>query len=494
MRRRLGEQREAIRRSRPLPDVTTGSLTGACCTRRRRGRFASDGRAAAALVDEALQLDSSFAMAHRLAGISASNQLMFGESAAPHRPRLRAEREAHGPRALARGGGFHANLALEPRRAADAYELLLHRYPDDWVANHNLGSLLLSWLDDADGALLRFVKASELAPELVGPLGSAAHAAFAGGDVARADRLAELAAERGFDDFSARWTIGRAFALNDQRTAAAGCDSILAGSARRESALDDLEFCGSVDVAAGRLHQGVSRLEAAERGFLEAGRLRHAAHAAQAIALAHVLRGDTGAAVARIEALIARVPADSIAEPDRFINRTTLQVQAALLGRVELADRIADTYPPYPDPDHWFGRTGEALVARRWQSMKGDGEAAPAALQAELDRGRDAIGLADLERAPPRGAFELLGPADSAAVHYGRASGRPPPPHPPLTKDRIFLPLALRRLAEVQEARGDHQAAADAYGRLLHLWADADIQPEVAAVRAALARLTATGS
>jgi hypothetical protein len=209
------------------------------------------------------------------------------------------------------------------------------------------------------------------------------------------------------------------------------------------------------------------------------------------MAVAHMLRGESEQAAARIESALERVPAEWFEEPDRFINRTNLRLQAALLGRHDLVDRIASAYPPYPDPGHWFGRVGEALVAAALAVADDDGEAALGLLRTELRPGTRPIGWRIWDELLRGMAFELTGQMDSAATHFRRASAPGHHPMPPLTKDRIYLPLALRRLAEVEEVRGDTVRATEAYGRLLDLWqgADAAVQGEVTAVRSAIARL-----
>lgn len=61
---------------------------------------------------------------------------------------------------------------------------------------------------------------------------------------------------------------------------------------------------------------------------------------------------------------------------DRYITRTTLRSVAALLGQVEVAQRFAAAYPPYPDPDHRVSRMGEALTGGAEALARGDPEAA----------------------------------------------------------------------------------------------------------------------
>jgi eukaryotic-like serine/threonine-protein kinase len=491
MRSRLGEQRDAIRRSRPLPDVTTGSLTALMLYAEAERALGADPARAAVLAAEASRVDPEFAMAHRLAGISASNQLMFGESrrhlarAYELRDRL-TERERWHVEAA-----YHIGVDLDPGPAAVANERILTRYPDDFRAAANLGTLRSSWFEDHEAAYSAYRRATDLDPNSLLAISNAVYTAFIAGRAPEADSLAQVAAERGFAGFAFRWRVARAFTEGDHARVAAACDSLLNGAAGVPSFPDDREYCGSMDVAAGRVERGLSRLESVQAQYEEAGRYRNSAHVGQAMAVAHMLRGESEQAAARIESALERVPAEWFEEPDRFINRTNLRLQAALLGRHDLVDRIASAYPPYPDPGHWFARVGEALVAAALAVADDDGEAALGLLRAELRPGTRPIGWRIWDELLRGMAFELTGQMDSAATHFRRASAPGHHPMPPLTKDRIYLPLALRRLAEVEEVRGDTVRATEAYGRLLDLWhgADAAVQGEVTAVRSAIARL-----
>jgi hypothetical protein len=58
--------------------------------------------------------------------------------------------------------------------------------------------------------------------------------------------------------------------------------------------------------------------------------------------------------------------------------------------------------------------------------------------------------------------------------------------------DGVWLPGIHYRLAELYEARGDRQRAAEHYGRFVTLWKDADpsLQPRVAEARRRLQGVT----
>ncbi|MBX9929851.1 MAG: serine/threonine protein kinase [Gemmatimonadaceae bacterium] len=88
-------------------------------------------------------------------------------------------------------------------------------------------------------------------------------------------------------------------------------------------------------------------------------------------------------------------------------------------------------------------------------------------------------------------AFDRAGQLDSAMAYYRQMT----------TRARSFsygeaplmLPIALRRMGELYEARGDISAAIRSYREFVALWKNADpvLQPQVAEVRARIARLEA---
>lgn len=84
----------------------------------------------------------------------------------------------------------------------------------------------------------------------------------------------------------------------------------------------------------------------------------------------------------------------------------------------------------------------------------GDGRAALRILRAGWPRDRDAIGWRIWNELVSGMAFELTEQQDSAAVRYGRAADERLLVIPALTRNRIYLPVALRRLAAIEAAGG----------------------------------------
>jgi eukaryotic-like serine/threonine-protein kinase len=475
IRRRLGESRDAIRRSLPLPEVSTPSIQALrLYAEAERAAARGDLAAASAQVEQALAVDPEFAMAHRLAGALASNTLRFGDArthlmlAYEHRDRLTERERWHVE------GIYHGAVSLEPRRAAEVFAVLLQRFPGDVRAANNLASVLEAWLDSPDEASRYFLRAAEADPPLITALTGAARTAFKSGRPAEADSLAAIAEARGVPGFRYRWAISRGFATGDHSHVARACSALHDGTAGIPILDEDREFCGSADVAAGRLAVALPRLEEAERHFLESRRHRNFVHVAQAAAVAHAMRGEPDLAAARIASAVARLPDDVLPEPDRFLTRVNLQIQAALLRRPDLVLAVGAAYPAREDPDHWLSRLGHSLVAAAEALEAGDGAGSLRTLRAGASVGQRAQGWRIWEELLRGMAFEMIGQPDSAAVRYARAADPRYHVVDYLTKDRIHLPFALHRLARAETARGDTAAAARAEERLRMLLADAD--------------------
>ena len=126
------------------------------------------------------------------------------------------------------------------------------------------------------------------------------------------------------------------------------------------------------------------------------------------------------------------------------------------------------------------GRAADAIAAFREAASSDSGSVEPAW------SGRTNAGLAR--------AFDKAGATDSARARYehiaDRFGGGPWAGAP------LMLPLALRRLGELAESKGDVATAITRYRAFVALWrnADPELQPQVADVKARIARLEARES
>lgn len=143
IRERAGESLRNIRRGGRLEEVTTGSLDALRRFTEAIVRFdAGEESHALALLEEAVVLDSTFAMAHRKLAITLLNldihrerQLKALNAAFRHRQRL-TERER-----LITEATYHHFITGDSDAIIRAYEGVLRIDPDDGTALNNLGNL-----------------------------------------------------------------------------------------------------------------------------------------------------------------------------------------------------------------------------------------------------------------------------------------------------------------------------------------------------------------
>ena len=496
LRSRLGEASEAIRQSRPLPEVTTSSLEA--LRKYALAKAALEGLdrpRAAELAVEATRLDTSFAMAYRLAGVASaqasSQALEYSQRAYELRDRL-TDRERMHVEAI-----FYSTR-FDIRRAAEVYDALLAQYPDDLRALNNLAVLNGGYLGDYERAYRAYLEAIALDPYDASKYSAAIYAAYRVNRLDVADSLIAVARARGFEEHAARWLRRHAVAVGDFDRADALCDSLLREAVSAARFADRQSSCGSVSAARGRIGEAIDRMEAAGRFFGEQQMYLDYPNVVVGVALAEQIRGRPTAARARLEAALDRFPADSIREFARVVYRTTLSVGAGLLGHTDLQERLAETYPEPSGAVPWTVEYGDAMAGAARSLAEGDPEGALAALQ-EIDAlGYELSGWLAHAHLMHALAFEELADVNAEVVHLEEMI------HPSL---RIQggswafislsqLPFALRRLAELEEARGDTEAAIRHYQTFLDLWSDPDpeLRDQVTSAQRALARLTGTES
>ncbi len=161
----LGESLASVRRSTPLPGVTTASLEA--LELYARGLDYSDSgdqSSAIPLLQQAVRLDTAFAMAHRALGI------YFGNSGNPSAAQNHIDRAYRfGERLVERerflvGAGYHT-FRNRFDSAAYYYELILDRDPDMSTAVNNLGDLY-ERMGRYEDALQLYRRTVEIAPDI----------------------------------------------------------------------------------------------------------------------------------------------------------------------------------------------------------------------------------------------------------------------------------------------------------------------------------------
>jgi serine/threonine-protein kinase len=500
VRRRIGESLRGIRASPPLSQVTTASLPALRrYSQAVRLEAAGDPARAILLLEEAIELDTAFAMAHRRLGtlllttrFESARVAQALSRAFAHRDRL-TERE----RLLAEGS-YHRFVSRDQERARAVYQRLLDLDPADPTVLGDLASVYAG-LGDYGRAEELNLRAYEADSNYASALFDAVAAQLMQGRLEDAARTADRAAARfPADPRSVVRRLWIAYRRPDEAPARALADSLAAHASGR-----GLRVLG-----------GYGQWLLAERG----GRWR-----------------DAEAYYRRTMELLARPPAQApeyivaAAVRARFhlIARRAspdgLREVAAALRRFPL-DALPVAVRPYAVVAHIYALAGDLPRARelmaRYDALVeagaapsgpyGDAAYPPlwneglrlralgtiAEREGRLDHAIREYALAEAKcgicaLAHLAGAFDRTGQPDSAIAAGERFLASWFPER--VITDAADLPGILLRLGELYEARGDGARAAARYGRLAELWrnADPELHPVLRDLERRLARVDA---
>jgi eukaryotic-like serine/threonine-protein kinase len=487
LRERIGESLVTIRAKPRLEQVTTGSLA-ALRKYSEALRLEEEDRdeEAIPLLEEAVALDSGFAMAHRKLAVILGNmdrnqarQLDAATRAFAHRDRLPTiEREL----ATAYYYGF---VDVDQAKEAAAYRSVLAVDPDNLVALNNLSGAL--------GGMGRFAEAESLA----------LRAASLGRGQSFTQNAMMMQVRQGrFPD--ARATLERYEAKQPGTPAGALLRGLLAAAEGqadsaervfrrlRDGAKGNAGIQITTSRALARLSRTRGRLAQAEehsRTLMQAGEAAgdfstYLEGAVDAADLDVDLRGRRDRGLETVRAALARHPLEKLP----VLNRPYTQLVDfyARVGERETARRLLREYESsvpegvrranvfrhfaYGELARADGRLDDAVAAYRTFAT----EAPECGMCGQLELGE---------------LYDRMGLPDSARVAYQRAVETP-------NLFRVFpdaytLAPSYKRLGELYEAKGERKKAADYYGKFVDLWkdADAELQPGVTEVRQRLARL-----
>ncbi len=490
LRERIGESLVTIRDNPPLEQVTTGSLPALRKYSEAVRQFdAGRQEEAIPLLQEAVALDSGFAMAYRkLAAIlsniggSAAQRTAAAARAYAHRDRLpQLERDL----AVAY---YFSSVEVDPTRVVAAYRSALAIDPDNTIALNNLALTLnrmRRWAE-AETLAARAVRISptgityydnlldaQLAlgrPADARVTAQSAVRALPGNPLAGLHRAEIATAEH---DYAASDRHLRDMQREAQAQASPGLQAfaaqLLAAASERSGKL--AESAGHLsDVMAFQEVRGLPQdylIAATQQAELE---LRYRNRPAQALSI--------------VAAALAKHPLDSMPALDRpLANLAGIYARA---GKLEQAKRLMRQFetevPEGVRRGMWWRHWPEGYIAL----VEGRKTDAVAAFRALYDEGGqcNVCGLYELAV-----TYDSVGQADSALAIYERAVSTPGVGR--LFMDGPTLAPSLKRLGELYEARGDRKKAVEYYGRFVELWKDADpeLQPGVKEVRGRLARL-----
>ncbi len=490
LREKIGESLRSIRGSEPLEQVTTASLPALRDYSRAVRLFAAnDLSGARELLLQTVQIDSTFAMAWRkLAALytnpgvldpagerlSATNAYRFRDHLTPF------ERD------LTEGTYFNS-VTFQYDSSLAAYRAALEISPDDPIATNNAAVILEATGQhaEAEQLLRRGINASPTAALY----GNLQVTLAAEGKRAALDSIPDEWLAATHDS-----TVAAMFSLDGKVLARdfAGFDSTaaiaaprLTGAASRATLLSDQ---GSMAAYRGQLAQS-ARLVAQSAAAVGTGAAQRAQILTAQLVPAlfdAIQRADPSAAARDVAAALAETPLDSVPPLDR-----PYWLLATIAG--------------------WSGRPADFTRYRNaWEAVVPAAARNPTTIatfdvygafaQHDWGKARDVIEqlrdkyhcdlCMEYELAY---AFDQLGQADSAAAYYAArihagSSWDPMDPN--------YYPLALVRLGEIAQQKGDRKAAAAYYTKFLDLWknADPDMQPRVREVRQHLAEVTAESS
>lgn len=482
IRERIGESVRDIRQAEPLDKVTTASLPALrlfsqAGEEMRRGEWEK----AAALLEQAVDLDSAFS--------SAWNALAANYSNAGIQPERRRAAQEASMRHLDRlplveryltEADYRLSITYDRPAAIRAYRKVLAIQPDHVSARHRLASALGNEGEYSEAiALIR--PEYESGEGNVATFANMREHALREGNLALADSVPRrFLRETGDTATALNLQIGTAFALRD----IAALDTLL-------DRLDAVQRDGGVETSGRRgglaLLHGQLRVMRQRWGVVSRESDKNAdpgASLAYGIFNASLLpsmKGDHAGALAAVRDLLRHQPLDSIAPPDRPYG--VLAEVASRAGDLALVRRYRAGSDSAHGPDlralardEWDGY--ESVAARNWR-------AAAAAMTRSYNS----------TRCHPCGVYEIAkvwdraGEMDSARAWYALSVTR-------LATDFGDVqdyPLALLRLGEIHAARGERPQAADYLQRFLSFWREADpeLQPMVARGRAILVEVTA---
>ena len=487
VRGKIGESLKKVQGTPPLEQVTTPSLEALRKYVQGSRAYAMEGDFAKgiALMEDAVALDTGFAMAYRKLAVAYNNRGLTDKSAIllekafAHRDRL-----SDAERYLVIGSYYQSGTHQDLDKAQAAYEQLLEIQSNNSAGLNNLGNIYgfrheYAKAEAAYATAIKFGPASaphykNLAATQL-RLGKSAearqtaaafHAAFPMNEEAT---LVSAGVEWGmghYDSSAAILSAARVRKLNDGSRA-----DILFAIA------DDEKLHGRLHQAERTLHE--SWVMYGRTGLSEAP-IGEAATSAEMRAW---FLDDKRGAARIMEDTLARHPISGLRATYEYAQVARVY---ALAGRPEAAQaviaqwqQVRKSRSQFGDSSAAFEMRGDlALAAGRYEQAIADYRAASAS-------GCETCALPMIGR-----AFDLSGKPDSAIASFTRYLGTADPNR--AYADGMALAGTHKRLGELYEAKGNRADALSHYNTFLALWknADPELQPKVQEVRQRVARLS----
>ena len=486
LREHAGESLRSIRADAPLEQVTTPNLEALrLYTSAVRAFDLNKYDEAVPLLQRAVALDSSFAMAWRKLGVA---QFNMGNSAAADSALQRAFAQRDHLTPIERyltEAGYYQIAMHDPERGMAAYRAVLALDPTEGTAANNLGLMLNN--DHRNAEAEQVVRPAAAVHDLWNLQDNLVQALGGQGKWAAGDSVIRTILAR-FPDRRAQAELFRAELVGESHDFRGG-DSVAA--LIRVDSLPILykgrlaNARGAFLMALGRDHDAALQLSQAEEAAWRTGARSSALSAGMSPLLERlIIHNDTAGALRGFQQLIQRWPIESI--PALDVDWITLGLFYAELGRPAEVDRMHARWTaawtgnrPWPGMAEWWNVV--MAQARR------DTTAYLRALhEAAASRNCDRCSAYWLGR-----IYDRMGQADSAIVYWQRGEDTPINNDP--SDESVFGTPVLFRLGELYEGKGDRAKAMASYEKFIDRWRDADAehQPQVAEARKRLARLKA---
>jgi len=479
LREQIGESYSSMRESAPLAHVSTSSLEALrryteAGVQRREGNL----DAAIGLLEEAIAIDSTFAMAYRGIGIFLQNQ--FQEWSRQHWAHSKAyeyrDRLTEREKWLV-SASYHLDVEENEAQAIAAYENALRIDPELMSAVNNIG-VIYYFQRDWEKALRQYRKAHEMRPE--GLTASNVGVVYANmGELEQADEWLALSRELEPDNPGWKFYQVHFENLRGNREEARRLNRELRDAESPDPFWLERTYGADwlFDVVEGRISAGEPTLAAA----VEAGEASNPAEALNdllARAELDLALGDPESTIQRVSVALSRYPLEEIPPLDRPTAwAATLYAQA---GDTDAARALLAAQRAQLGPLADRKRVGLA-EAEAWIDVAEGRYSEAFPILRTADRGYGCDICIDLALGR---AFDQAGRQDSAVVYYERYLA--PKQNWRGYIDASWRGWTLERLGQLYDELGDLEQAAGYYGLFVELWADADpeLQPRVRAAQA----------
>jgi tetratricopeptide (TPR) repeat protein len=486
LRERIGESLRTIRSSEPLEQVTTRSLAALRkYSQAIRVNDAGETDRAGALLEEAIALDTTFAMAYRKLAVVLSNSggaasriTAAATKAFGHRDRLtpleRYLAEAY----------YYSRVSADRSQVEGAYRSALEVDPENGVALNNLALLFNEERRFAEAESLT-LHGITVAPSQYALYVNAMQAQVGQGKLADAARTVVLLLRRAPGNPVGPF-MGACLAAARRDFESAEAQTRALAQASRDPAWQagTAGALFSLSLVHGKLTKAEShgrRAMAVDEGRDVPAKYFISVLSLAAIELYYRHAPEAGRRI--VEEALRRHPLASIPAEDRpYVELAWFYAEA---GRPDRAKQLLSEYdatvPEAVRRSRPFRHGAAAAVA----FAEGRIQDAIAGYRARYDEDNCAVcGLFELAR-----AYERAGQRDSTIAVYERAVTTPGLMR--LFEESATLGPTYKRLGELYEERGGAARARDYYKRFVDLWKDADsvLQPEVREIRQRLAKL-----